>query len=194
MPTSTTFTVFDTETTGFDPLKGDRIIEIAGIRIENGIIQEEKTFVALVNPERAIPWESKQVHHIGDEDVKDAPTIDQVLPAFLEFAADSILVAHNAKFDMNFLQSEKESCWGYIDLPECICTMQLSKHVFPMEFRHNLNIVSTRLGLEIPTMRHRALPDVLLTAQALLAMIDKAKFKNIQDLKKVASISVTQMA
>jgi DNA polymerase III subunit epsilon len=188
MVQQTTFTVFDTETTGLDPNKGHKIVEIAAVKVRNNTIIEEETFVRLVNPERSIPWESKQVHNIGDEDVADAQTIVTVLPEFLEFAAGTVLVAHNAKFDMNFLQVEKECCWGFIDLPECLCTMQLSKHVFPQEFRHNLDVLTQRLGLQIPQNRHRALPDVLITAQALLTMIEQSKITDIANLKRITSI------
>jgi len=177
------FTVFDTETTGLDPQKGHKIIEIAGLRLENGEILEEKNFVALVNPERDIPWEAKQVNKIEESDVQSAPTIDLVLPQFLEFAKDSILVAHNARFDMGFLEQEKQHCWGYIDLPECLCTMQLSRKLYPAEFRHNLDVIARRFNLEIPEARHRALPDVILTAQALLKMIEEHNIQDIEDLR-----------
>jgi DNA polymerase III subunit epsilon len=178
-----TFTVFDLETTGLDPQRGERIIEIAGVRIVDGHIDEENHFVQLVNPERSIPWEAKRVHKITDEQVANAPTIDMVLPKFLDFAKDSVLVAHNAQFDMGFLESEKQCCWGYVELPECICTMRLSRLIFPTEFRHNLDALSHRLGLQIPTMRHRALPDVLLTGQALLQMIEMGNIGSMDDLR-----------
>lgn len=183
-------TVFDIETTGLDPRSGHRIVEIAGVRIENGVIQEETPFISLVNPERLIPWETKQIHKISDEDVAGAPTIEEVLPQFLEFAAGSILVAHNASFDMNFLTCEKELCWGYVNLPECICTMKLSQALYPNEFRHNLDIVSQRLGLEKPAVRHRALPDVILTAQALLTMMNRSAIGSMDELKRLASVAV----
>lgn len=182
------FTVFDTETTGLDPKKGHKIIEIAGVRVENGIICEDTAFVALVNPERDIPWEAKQVNKIQDEEVKNAPTIDQVLPQFLDFARGSILVAHNAQFDMGFLTVEKDLCWGYVDLPECLCTMKLSRALYPTEFRHNLDVLGKRLGLEPPANRHRALPDVLLTAQALLTMMKNGSIGNLERLRKLAAV------
>ncbi len=186
MPDFPPFTVFDTETTGLDPLKGHKVIEIAGIRIENGQILDDQPFVQLVNPERDIPWEAKRVNKIEDEDVQTAPTIDQVLPKFLEFAEGSILIAHNANFDMGFLQREKELCWGYIELPECLCTMQLSRTLYPTEFRHSLDIISTRFNLQIPEARHRALPDVILTAQVLLKMIKDHDINSIEDLRQKA--------
>lgn len=184
------FTVFDTETTGLDPKRGDRIIEIAAVKVENGVIREEHTFVQLVNPERTIPWEAVQVHKIKDEDVANAPTIDTVLPQFLEFAAGTVLVAHNASFDLGFLEREKECCWGYTDIPECLCTMRMSRALFPNEFRHNLDVLSLRLGLTIPQNRHRALPDVLLTAQALIKMIGYGKVESMDQMRKLAGNGV----
>jgi len=180
------FTVFDVETTGLDPRQGHRILEIAGVRVEGGKILEDRTFSQLVNPERPIPWEAKSVNKITDEEVQSAPTIDAVLPEFLRFTEGSLLVAHNAEFDMGFLAQEKECCWGYIDLPESFCTMRLSQSLFPHEFRHNLDVVSLRLGLTISAQRHRALPDVLVTAQALLKMIEIGKIQSIEDLRKRA--------
>jgi DNA polymerase-3 subunit epsilon len=183
-------TVFDVETTGLDARRGHRIIEIAGLRIENGEIDETRTFVSLVNPERLIPWEAKQVNKIRDEDVAGAPGIEEVLPKFLEFAQGSILVAHNANFDMSFMHCEKEMCWGYIDLPECLCTMRLSQAVFANEFGHSLDAVARRLSLTIPQARHRALPDVILTAHALLKMIEIGEITNFDDLRAIAGIGV----
>ncbi len=188
MPTLPPFTVFDTETTGLDPLRGHRIIEIAGLRIENGQIMPERSFQSLVNPEREIPWEAKQVNRIGDEEVRNAPTIDQVLPEFLKFAEGSVLVAHNAEFDMSFLRREKECCWGYVELPECLCTMLLSRAVFPREFRHTLDAVAKRCNFPLPTERHRAAPDVRLTAQVFLTMISQKNITSLNELREVAGV------
>lgn len=191
MPIFPAFTVFDLETTGLDPRKGERILEIGAVRVEEKQITE-KTFQSLVNPERPIPWEAKQIHKISDDDVLRAPTIDIILPQFLQFAQNSILVAHNAQFDMGFLAAEKESCWGYIDLPECLCTMRLSQSLFPREFRHNLDILALRLGIPLPPERHRALLDVLVTANALLKLIDLGNIRSIEELRSKATISLLQ--
>ncbi|MBU0458614.1 3'-5' exonuclease [Patescibacteria group bacterium] len=185
-------TVFDVETTGLDPNRGHKIIEIGAIRIEEGKILEANPFDMLVNPERPIPIEASQVNKIRNEDVISAPTIDQVLPQFLDFASNSLLVAHNANFDMGFLTKEKELCWGFIDLPECLCTLRLSRSLYPTEFRHSLDVVALRLGIELPAVRHRALPDVLLTAQALLRMVEGGDIGSIEDLRVKAG--VRQMA
>lgn len=181
-------TVFDVETTGLDPNRGHRIIEIAALRVEDGTIKKDNPFHEFVNPERPIPHEAQQINKIRNEDVASAPTIDQILPSFLEFASGSFLVAHNAAFDMGFLNREKELCWGFIELPEHFCTMKLSQSVFPAEFRHSLDVVGSRLELEIPQERHRALPDVILTAQALLKMIEIGKVQSIEDLRVRAGL------
>lgn len=180
-------TVFDVETTGLDPRKGHRIIEIAGLRIDGGQLDETKIFTSFVNPEREIPWEAKRVNRISDMEVKSAPTIDQVLPKFLEFAGGSILVAHNAEFDIGFLEVEKEFCWGFVDLPECLCTMKLSQSVFPRGYGHNLDVLSKRLEIDLPTDRHRALPDVLVTARVLLKMLEYGGIRSLDELRQRAS-------
>lgn len=184
-------TIFDVETTGLDPRKGHRIIEIAGIRIENGIILKDAPFISLVNPERDIPWEARQVNKISDDDVRSAPRIEEVIPKFLEFAKSSFLVAHNAQFDMSFLQAEREFCWGYVDLPECLCTMRLSQVLYPTEFRHSLDILCKRFELVLPQTRHRALTDVLLTAEILLKMVQAGGIHSLDELRQKAGLQLT---
>ncbi len=182
-------TVFDVETTGLDPYRGHRIIEIAGVRIENGIILEDRPFSSLIQPEREIPWEARRVNGISDDDVRNAPTIMTVLPQFLEFAGGSILMAHNAQFDHSFLQAEKEFCWGYLDLPEILCTMRLSQSLFPTGY-HNLDALAQRFNLPPPDNRHRALPDVLQTAKLLLKMLDRGKISSMDELRRRAGMTV----
>lgn len=185
-------TIFDLETTGLDPRKGHRIIEIAGVRLENGVAQKETAFVSLVNPERDIPIEAQRVNKIASADVATAPTIDQVLPQFLEFAKGSILIAHNAAFDYGFLDVEKQYCWGYVDLPECLCTMTLSRNLYPTEFRHSLDVITKKFNLTIDGARHRALADVLLTADAFLKMTEQGGIQTLEQLRSRASLK--QMA
>ena len=182
-------TIFDIETTGLDPLRGHRIIEIAGVRMENGKVLDEH-FVTLVNPEREIPWDAQQVNKITDKEVQSAPTIDLVLPQFLEFAKGSMLMAHNAQFDYGFLEAEKQYCWGFVELPECLCTMLLSRSLYPSDFRHSLDVLIKRFNLEMPVERHRALADVLLTAQALQKMIEAGSISSFEELKKRAGVKV----
>lgn len=181
-------TIFDIETTGLDPKKGHRLIEIAGIRMENGIILRDRTFTSFVNPERDIPWEARQVNKITDEMVKNAPTIEEVLPQFLEFAAGTTLIAHNASFDYGFLQNEKQYCWGYVDLPPCLCTMRLSQSLFPREFRHSLDVLIRKFNLPTPANRHRALDDAIIAAEALLKLVEQGNVTSSDEFRRRASL------
>ena len=187
---NSSFTAFDVETTGLDPRKGDRIVEIAGVRIEDGVVQEEKSFVSFVNPQREISAAAGVVNRIPEKELISAPPIEEVLPSFLSFASGSILVAHNAPFDISFLEAEKEGCWGYIEIPECLCTLQLSRIVSPNEYQHNLDVVARRLKLSSDEMRHRALPDVMITAQAFIKLIDVGNITSMDELKKKSSVGV----
>lgn len=181
-------TIFDIETTGLDPRRGHRVVEIAGVRLENGKLLEDAPFVSLVNPERDIPWEARQVNKINEDEVKNAPTIDLVLPQFLKFAEGSLLIAHNASFDYGFLEMEKQFCWGFVDLPECLCTMELSRSLYPADFRHSLDVLCQRFQLALPPGRHRALADALLTAKALQKMLERVS--SVEELKKRAGAKV----
>lgn len=181
-------TIFDVETTGLDPKRGHRIIEIGALRVEQGRIDQTKTFSSLVNPECAIPADAKRIHHITDDTLRDAPTIMTVLPEFLAFAHDSTLVAHNAAFDMGFLDVERECCWGYVELPTCLCTMLLSKSLFPTASRHNLDTLCEHFKVPLPPDRHRALADVLLTAQVLLKLLDHGHIHSFEELKRRAGL------
>lgn len=172
------YTVFDTETTGLYPGGGDRIVEIAAIQIIDGEISNEE-FVTLINPERAIPFAASRVNNISDAMVRNAPIMKEILPLFMEFIEGTTLVAHNANFDMRFLKSECEICGIHTPLPESICTVQLSRKIFPHERYHNLDDVSFRLDIEIED-RHRALGDVQATAQAFLKLNELDVEKEIQ--------------
>ncbi|MEK7137570.1 MAG: 3'-5' exonuclease [Patescibacteria group bacterium] len=186
-PADTTFTVFDVETTGLNSLGGDRIVEVAGVRIEGGIVQDNLTFSSYVNPQRTVPWEAKAVHRIPEQELSKAPPIEEVLPRFLSFAEGSLLIAHNAEFDMGFLMAEKEGCWGYIDLPECLCTLCLSRNVQPHEYRHTLDVLALRLGFPLPQDRHHALPDVILTAKVFLKLLEVGKIRTLAELRERAA-------
>ena len=100
-----TFVIFDTETTGFSPAN-DRVIEIGAVKVRNGKKLGEKTW--LINPQRYIPWYVQNVHHITPEILKDKPTFAEVYPEFLEFIDGSVLIAHNAPFDVRFISAEAE--------------------------------------------------------------------------------------
>ena len=96
-----TYVVFDLETTGFSSIK-DKIIEIGAVKVENGVITDK--FSTFVNPKVPIPFEITQLTSITDDMVMDAPDIETILPQFLEFVGDAVLVAHNAGFDVSFIE------------------------------------------------------------------------------------------
>lgn len=165
------FTIFDTETTGFYPQRGDRIIEIAAIRIQGTTLLGE--FQSMVNPERPLAYEAMKVNGITEEMVKDAPTIDQVLPKFLEFAAGSTLIAHNAQFDLNFINYEIERQGIFHPPVEAICTVNLSRKILPQLGSHSLDSLIQHLNITC-AQRHRALDDVKATAKVFLTVKQRA--------------------
>lgn len=166
------FVIFDTETTGLNPLMGDRIIEIAAVRVINGEITDQ-TFESLINPHRIVPTESINIHGITNEMLVDAPEATEVIPAFLDFVGEDTLVAHNAEFDMGFLSNELHLLGRKDTLPQSLCTVQLSKLKFPDLERYNLDTLAQHLNLTIER-RHRALDDVVATAQLFTQVHEQA--------------------
>lgn len=161
------YVIFDTETTGFTPQTGDRIIEIAAIRVHNGVVTEE-SFDELINPHRPIPMESFRVHGISNDMLVDAADASEVIPRFLEFVGQDTLVAHNAEFDMAFLHHEMKLLGlDPAQLPSSLCTVQLARRELPELPRHNLDALTKHFGISIDR-RHRALDDVLATAEIFL--------------------------
>lgn len=168
------FTVFDVETTGLNPLAGDKITEIAAIKIVNGqISSEHEPFVSLVNPERIISTEAMQVSHITNEMVKSAPVIGDIIEPFLSFISGTILIAHNAEFDMSFLQRALQLSNIQQPLPSYLCTMNISKKIFSYQVQHNLDILMQRMRVKAEGDRHRALTDVQATAEVFIKLCER---------------------
>lgn len=180
---STPLIVFDTETTGLDPYGADRICEIGALKVINGEVVD--TFETLINPERNIPIAASQVNNITDDMVANSPTMDEVWPKFKEFIGEEgVLVAHNAKFDMDYLNAYLERAGlSKAELPECLCTMKISKNLFKGEKGHSLKALSDRLDIERDEEQsHRALYDVEVTVACLKKMIDKGGYYMIMDM------------
>jgi len=182
-----TYVVFDTETTGLNPSGGDEIISIAGIRLHNGIISNEEIFDELVNPKRNIPLTSLKIHEIYPEMLTDKPTIDKVLPMFHEFAENTILVAHNASFDMRFFQL-KEKQTGIKFTNPVLDTLLLSSVCHPKQEIHNLEDIAEKCGVEV-IGRHTALGDSLVTAEVLLKLIPILEANGIKTLGQAREAS-----
>ncbi len=166
-----TVIVFDIETTGLYPYKGDKILEIAAIPVVDNVIRIEDAFEKFVNPGEKIPAHITQINHITDDMVKNAKSIGEVLPDFLLYIDRYPLVAHNAPFDISFLQYFLRQ----LNLPslrnKVYDTLNLSKRLFPEHGYHSLDTVLKRLGIHYKRReRHRSLEDTRLTAEAFLKM------------------------
>jgi DNA polymerase III subunit epsilon len=164
-----TYTVFDTETTGLDPAQGDQIIQIGATRIVNGKLLRQESFEQLVDPQRSLPAAGIAIHGIQPEMLVGQPTIEVVLPAFHAFAQDTVLVAHNAAFDMRFLQLLQARTGLRFDQP-VLDTLLLSAVAQPSQESHSLEAIAERLGVDI-VGRHTALGDALVTAEVLRRLI-----------------------
>lgn len=182
-----TYVVFDTETTGLRPSDGDEIISIAAVRIENGKIDEANPFTRLVNPGMKIPKESIKYHGITDDMVVNEESIDHVLPAFREYVGNSILVAHNAAFDMKFLKL-KEDQTG-VSFPNLVLdTLLISVFLDHESHNHSLDGITKQMGITIEG-RHTALGDALATAKVLLKMISRLEAREITSLRRIVDAS-----
>ncbi len=186
--TSLTYTVFDTETTGLDPLGGDEIIAIGAIRVFNGRLLKDETFEQLIDPRRQIPEQSIEIHKIRPEMLKGKPVIKEVLPVFHKFVGNTVLVAHNAAFDMRMLQvKEKETGIKFIN--PVLDTLLLSAVAHPAHKKHGFEAIAKRLGVSVID-RHTALGDAITTAEIFLKLIRILDGKGIKTLKEAREASM----
>jgi DNA polymerase-3 subunit epsilon len=163
------YTVFDTETTGLEPSAGDQIIQIGAARVLGGRLLRHESFEQLVDPQRSIPTAGIPIHGITPEMVRGQPTLQTVLPAFHAYARDTVLVAHNAAFDMRFLQLAEPRSGVQFDHP-VLDTLLLSALVHPNQESHKLEAIAARLGVSV-VGRHTALGDALVTAEVFLKLV-----------------------
>ena len=176
----TDFVVFDIETTGFSPVN-NRIIEIGAVKVSEGEIADR--FSTFVNPDVPIPFEIEKLTGINDSMVMDAPFIEQLLPEFLDFCGDAVLVAHNANFDMSFIKENamrqnirKE--FTYVD------TVGIARILLPRQAKHTLDAVAKTMGVSLEN-HHRAVDDAEATAEIFVKFIPMLKENGADTLAKV---------
>jgi len=164
--------ILDIETTGLSPRRGHRIIEIGAIAISNGDSPEE--FHSLIKIDRKIPLQARRIHGISDEMLAGEPKAEEVLPRLYGFLGDSIIVAHNARFDVGFLRHEFDRLQLQMQ-NRSVCTLEMSRRVYPHLPNHRLDTVHRHLFGEIKTdaQRHRALDDAWMAARIWMEMAGK---------------------
>ncbi len=174
------FVVFDIETTGFSPVS-NRIIEIGAVKVEHGEITDR--FSTFVNPQVPIPYHIEKLTGINDSMVLDAPLIETVLPQFLTFCGDAVLVAHNASFDMSFIKEnvqrqQLQREFTYAD------TLGIARVLFPNQAKHTLDAVCKTMNISLEN-HHRAVDDAGATAEIFVRMIPLLKEQGIENLAQI---------
>jgi DNA polymerase-3 subunit epsilon len=181
------YTVFDTETTGLEPSAGDEIISIGAVRIVNARLLKNEVFERLVNPRRPLNRDSARVHGIEPQALAAEPGIEAVLPAFHRFCEDTVLVGHNAAFDMRFLEL-KEPATGVRFTQPVLDTLLLSAVLHPSLDDHRLEAIAERLGVQL-IGRHTALGDALLEAEIFLRLLPLLAERGIVTLRQALEAS-----
>ena len=178
------YVVFDIETTGFSA-ENDRIIEIGAVRVEQGQITDR--FSVFVNPKVPIPFEIEKLTGINDDMVIGEPPIEEILPRFLEFCRGSVLVAHNAGFDMSFIRKNSER-QGLPCEFTVVDTVSLARVLLPQLNRYKLDTVAKALSISLEN-HHRAVDDAGCTAEIFVKFIAMLKDREITDLNGVNQMS-----
>ncbi|WP_248404117.1 PolC-type DNA polymerase III [Butyrivibrio fibrisolvens] len=176
----TTFVVFDIETTGFSPLK-NKIIEIGAVKVRNGEILER--FSEFINPQVPIPYRIEKLTSISDDMVMGAPTRDVIIPKFVDFCKDSVLVGHNVGFDISFINQNCKELGIEVDFTT-VDTMWLSRVFFPLQAKHTLDATAKTLNVVLDH-HHRAVDDAECTAYIFLKFLPMLEKEGIADLTKM---------
>ena len=177
-----TYTVFDVETTGLFPYAGDRICEIGAVRIRPD--GTEKIFESLIDPQRSIAPGAFAVNGITADMLRGKPVIGEVLPDFLEFMEDSVLVAYNSGFDLGFIENALGHKSHMLADFQAIDALKLARKLFPDIGRYNLAHVAGSLGISTEG-KHRALADAVMTARIFIKELDILRKRGIHSVGEI---------
>lgn len=187
--TELAYTVFDTETTGLDPSAGDEIVSIGAVRIVNGRLLKHETFEQLIDPRRSLSPASMEIHGITPDMLAGQPFIGDVLPAFHRFVEDTVLVAHNAAFDMRFLQlKEEQTSIKFIQPVLDTLLLSAAVHASYGAGEHSLEAIAARLGVDV-IGRHTALGDAIVAGEVFLKLVPLLAERGIRTLKDARDAS-----
>ena len=185
--------VFDTETTGFDPETGDKLVEIGAVELINHI-PTGVTYHQYINPQREVPEEAFKVHGLSYDYLKQFPTFDKIVDEWIDFVGDATLVAHNAAFDMKFINYEQKQL-DKIQYPwdRVVDTLEIAKVLFPGS-RVNLDALCRRFNIDnADRTLHGALLDAQLLAQVYLELLGGREPSLLLD-KKNSSVEKKNVA
>ena len=189
----TTFVVFDLETFGLNSHKNE-IIEIGAIKLKGTRIID--TFSSFVNPNKIIPKKISELTHITQDMVDNAPTIEDVLPKFLEFTKDAVMVAHNSAFDMGFIRRDAKKYLGIDYKPAVIDTLQMARDLYPDLKGYNLDRLNKTFKLSLEN-HHRAIDDAQSTAKLFVMFLEKYienGVVNVEDMNGAFPLNIQKQA
>ena len=176
----TEFVIFDVETTGLSPVDGDRIIEIAAVKVKGAQVVDK--FYSLINPQRSIPPQATQVNNITEDMVTAAPVAADILPEMIHFIGGACVAGHNVRFDLNFLCYELSLIGRRLnDQTPAVDTLKMARDLLPYLSNHKLAYLARSLGVVVD-QTHRAMADVELTVAVFLRLMDMAGDKDLQQV------------
>jgi len=179
------FVVLDTETTGLDPRKGDRIIEVACLELDQGLYPTETTFHKFINPQRQIARAAFNVHGIDNDFVKDSPLFSDIAKDLWDFIKDAKLIIHNAEFDIRFLNAEFSRLdYPAISIDQSIDTLKIARKKYP-GLPNNLNSLCKRFSISLEDReKHGALIDVRLLASVYIELTQGGRQQSFLNTEK----------
>lgn len=176
----TEFVIFDVETTGLSPIEGDRIIEIAAVKVRGNKVVDK--FYSLVNPQRPVPPQATQVNNITDDMLTTAPVAGDILPQMIHFIGGACVAGHNVRFDLNFLCYELALIGRRLhDHTPAVDTLKMARELLPYLSNHKLAYLARSLGVVVD-QTHRAMADVEITVAVFLRLMEMAGDKDLQQV------------